>query len=127
MNYQPKIVSNESFGVINVSYRRRDELKKIKKIAQERVDILLTRADEIYSHDPELAQRYGDLARKIAMKARIRMPEKWRMRYCHHCKKYLYPGITSKVRIKAKKPSRVVHFCIICGEKARVKMLEKNN
>jgi ribonuclease P protein subunit RPR2 len=109
-----------------LSYRRRDEMRKIRKIAQERIDILLTRADEIYSHEPDLSQRYGELARKIAMKARIRMPEKWRMRYCHNCKKYLYPGITSRVRIKAKKPSRIVYFCNICGEKARIKMLGKN-
>ena len=102
-------------------------MKKIKSIAQERIDILLTRADSIYSNDPDLAQRYGNLARKIAMKARIRIPEKWRMRFCHHCKKYLYPGITTRVRIKSQKPSRVVYFCELCGEKARVKILDKNH
>ncbi|NHJ31395.1 MAG: ribonuclease P [Asgard group archaeon] len=94
----------------------RREKQTTKKIAQERIEILLTRADGIYSEEPELAQRYGDLARKIAMKARIRIPEKWRIRFCRKCKKFLYPGITTHVRIKSGISSRVVYYCDICKE-----------
>jgi ribonuclease P protein subunit RPR2 len=106
-------------------YHRRDNQKKIKMIAKERIEILLTRADKIYSKEPELALRYGDLARKIAMKARVRMPDQWRMRFCHNCKKYLYPGISAHVRIKSQKKSKIVYYCDYCGQRARIKLIEK--
>ncbi|MCK5047357.1 MAG: ribonuclease P [Candidatus Heimdallarchaeota archaeon] len=105
----------------------RREKQATKKIAQERVEILLTLADGIYSEDPELAQRYGDLARKIVMKARIRMPEKWRIRFCRKCKKFLYPGITTHVRIKSGASSRVVYYCDICNVGKKSKQFSKSS
>lgn len=111
--------------VIFLSYRRRDDQKKIKNIAYERVDILLSRADKIYSQEPNLALRYGELARKITMKARIRLPDKWRMRFCHNCKKFLYPGISAHVRIKSRKPTKIIYYCDFCGKRARIKIIEK--
>ena len=98
-----------------------------KKIALERIEILLTRADGIYSEEPRLAQRYGDLARRIAMKARIRMPEKWRIRFCSNCKKFLYPGITTHVRIKSRTSSRVIYYCNICEKGKKVKQFNKSS
>ncbi|MBK5113409.1 MAG: ribonuclease P [Candidatus Heimdallarchaeota archaeon] len=105
----------------------RREKHATKKIAQERIEILLTRADGIYSKEPELAQRYGDLARKIAMKARTRIPEKWRIRFCRKCKKFLYPGLTTHVRIKSGSSSRVVYYCDICKEGKRSKPFSKSS
>jgi ribonuclease P protein subunit RPR2 len=94
--------------------RKKRRKEETKAIAKERIAILLTRADRIYKHEPNLAQRYGELARKIAMKAQIRMPEKWRFRYCRNCKAFLYPGINCHIRLKATNPSRVVLYCEIC-------------
>ena len=90
-----------------------------KEIAEERIIILLTKADVIYSTDQELAIRYGNLARKIAMKAKVKIPQKWRFRFCRKCKKFLYPGINSHVRVKSGKPSRVALYCEICSQRAR--------
>ena len=97
--------------------------EKIAKIAYERIEILLNLADKIYKNEPKLAQRYGELARKIAMKARIRMPEQWRIRFCNKCKKFLYPGLTSHVRIKAGKPSKVIYYCDMCKNGFKTKIL----
>jgi len=108
---------------VNYMGRRRKEAAMLKEIASERINILLTRADTIYSSEPALAQRYGELARKIAMKARIRLPEQWRLRFCDRCKKFLYPGITTHVRIKSKNPSRVIYYCDICKEGKKIKMI----
>ncbi len=102
---------------------RKNETKKLEQIASERIILLLTRADAIYNQDPILAQRYGELARKIAMKARITIPEHWRLRFCNKCKKYLYPGLTAHVRIKSGKPSRVIYYCDLCNEGKKIKML----
>lgn len=106
--------------------RKRKEKASIKRIAKERITILLLRADTIYTEDPELAQRYGQLARKIAMKARIRIPEKCRLRFCLKCKNYLYPGISARVRIKSRGTSRLVYYCTICQESSRSKILSKD-
>ncbi|NHJ87124.1 MAG: ribonuclease P [Asgard group archaeon] len=101
--------------------RRKDDTIEI---ALERIEILLTRADEIYPEDHSLGQRYGDLARKIAMKARIRIPKKWRIRYCNNCKKFLYPGINTHIRIKSGKLSRVKYYCDICKVGFKTKLLK---
>ena len=105
--------------------RRRREKAAINKIALERIEILLSRADKIYKSDPVLAQRYGALARKIVMKARIQMPSKWRLRFCSKCKNFLYPGINARVRVKSGQHTRVVYYCEFCNTKARSKVIEK--
>lgn len=119
-----KVKKKDASSVERMNSRR--EKQATKKIAQERIEILLTLADGIYSEDPELGQRYGDLARKIVMKARIRMPEKWRIRFCRKCKKFLYPGITTHVRIKSSASSRVVYYCDICNVGKKSKQISKS-
>ena len=107
--------------------RRRKEAGKIKKIARERIEILLEKADNVYKKDPTLAQNYADNARKIAMKARVRLPRKWRFRFCSKCKKYLYPGINSRVRIKPGNPSRVILHCDNCEQRTKSIPLKTKN
>ncbi|MHA1639306.1 MAG: ribonuclease P protein component 4 [Candidatus Heimdallarchaeota archaeon] len=103
-----------------MSLKRRREQNKIKKIALERITILLTRADAIYKTDQELALRYGQLARKIAMKARVKIPPKWRVRFCRNCKSFLYPGITARVRLKKSSThSRLLYTCLLCNERGK--------
>ena len=99
--------------------RRRKETGKIKKIAYERIEVLLEKADKVYRTDSTLAQNYAEKARKVAMKARVRIPRKWRFRFCKKCKKYLYPGITAHVRIKSGNPSRVIIHCDLCQQRTK--------
>ncbi len=108
-----------------MSRRRRKEATETKRIAIERIEILLTKADVIYSDEPLLAIRYGERARKIAMKVKIQMPKKWRFRFCRKCKKFLYPGINAHVRIKAGTPSRVITYCELCHEGSRALVINK--
>ena len=103
--------------------RRRKDKEQTKKIALERIEILLTKADSIYSDDSSLAQEYGEQARKIAMKAKVRIPRKWRFRFCQKCKRFLYPGINAHIRVKAGVPSRVITFCDYCQTSTRALVL----
>lgn len=107
--------------------RRRKETGKIKKIALERIEILLENADKVYRTDSTLAQNYADKARKIAMKARVRIPRKWRFRFCPKCKRYLYPGISARVRIKPGNPSRVILHCNYCELRTKSIPLKTKN
>ncbi len=108
-----------------MSRRRRKDAAETKKIAVERIEILLTKADAIYSDDPSLAQQYGERARKIAMKAKIQIPRKWRSRFCRKCKKFLYPGINAHVRVKSGTPSRVITYCELCQNGSRILVINK--
>ncbi|MBT4539120.1 ribonuclease P [Candidatus Woesearchaeota archaeon] len=91
--------------------------KRQKEIALERISILFTQAKEVYSKNKGLANRYVTLARKLTMKARIRMPREHKRRYCKHCYKYLMPGDNSRIRTR---DGKVVISCFECKKFTRI-------
>lgn len=84
----------------------------VKKIARERIDILFSEA----AKRPEKAGRYVELARRIAMKARISLSH-FKTCYCTKCH-VLFNSESLKVRIKK---GFVVYECLKCGFKRRYK------
>ena len=46
----------------------------VRTIAGERIDILLSQAREMLDRDPKLSKRYVELARKISMRTKVRIP-----------------------------------------------------
>lgn len=90
---------------------------KIKKIALERVEILMRRAEEVFHSDRKLASRYVQLARKIAMRCTVRMPKRWKRRFCKRCGAFLVAGANCRVRTHE---GRVVITCLECGGAARI-------
>jgi ribonuclease P protein subunit RPR2 len=88
----------------------------VRKIARERIDLLFRRAEEVVRVDPALSDRYVDLARRIAMKQRIRLDRELRRRFCHHCYRFLAPGVNMRVRIHR---GKVVITCSHCKGRAR--------
>ncbi|WP_309492874.1 hypothetical protein [Candidatus Hecatella orcuttiae] len=91
-----------------------------KQIARERVNILLNLALETHRQHPNLAQRYVHLARKIAMKHKVRLPARWRTMVCRTCNRLLIPGLTSRVRIQERREPHLTITCLQCG---RIKRL----
>ena len=57
-------------------------MKTKKQIARERVSILFAKAGEIFKENFSLANRYVEIARKIAMKAQINIPSNLRKKFC---------------------------------------------
>ena len=49
--------------------------------------------------DPNLAEKQANLARRISTRYRIRMPYELRINFCKKCKKFIVPGINSRIRI----------------------------
>lgn len=82
-----------------------------KKIAKERIVILFKHADEVFSKDKALANRYVALARKISMKYKVRIPRELKRKFCKHCYKYLKPGVNCRVRTR---DGKVVYYCLEC-------------
>ncbi len=91
--------------------------KKIKKIALERIDRLMNLAkEEAEKGNWERVKRYVYLARRIAMKVRLKMPKKWKRRFCKKCLTFWIPGKNLRVRVKSKRYPHVVYTCLECGK-----------
>ena len=94
--------------------RRFGKKKEIRKrIARERIDILLALAeDQALAGDMELADRYAFLARKIGMRYKVKMPRGFKLKFCRTCSSYLVPGKNSRYRMTGGKLTRQ---CLKCG------------
>ncbi|MDI6847563.1 MAG: ribonuclease P [Candidatus Bathyarchaeia archaeon] len=91
-----------------------------KRIAMQRIRTLFRLAREIFHEDPMLAQRYVDIARKVAMAAKFRLPMEYRHQVCRHCKSFILPGVNCRVRIKQRREPHMVITCLNCGEQMRI-------
>jgi len=86
------------------------------KIAEERINILFKEAKSMFKKDPKLSNRYVHLARKIAMKYKIKLPSELKKRFCKHCYSYLVPSKNCRVRLTKHK---LVYYCLNCKKYMR--------
>jgi ribonuclease P protein subunit RPR2 len=102
----------------------------VKQIARHRIQILFEQATRTFKENPEKAQNYLLTAKKIAMAARVRLPEGYKRRVCKKCGNLLVPGKSCRVRIKSKREPHVALTCLKCGTTTRMplkpKLEEKN-
>ncbi len=87
----------------------------VADIARQRISRLFELALEIYKTDLDLADRYVELARKISMRARVRIPRRYRLLYCKGCGGILIPGVTARVRVRSLREKHIVIKCLRCG------------
>ena len=85
--------------------------KKQQKIAIRRINTLFKEARNMFKDEPELSNRYVQLARKISMKYKVKIPSILKRRFCKHCYKYLVPGKNLRVRTHK---SHIVYNCLNC-------------
>ena len=93
-----------------------------KEIARERIRKLFLEADKAFKKNKKLSNRYVEIARKIAMKLNLKMPKKYKRRYCKHCYKYLKNGVNARVRVHK---SRVVIYCMECKKYTRIPLVKR--
>lgn len=91
--------------------------KKEKNIARERIAILFKEAENIFKKNPELANRHVELARKLAMKIKLKMSSKFKRKFCKHCNAFLFPGINCRVRTCK---SILLYYCLNCRKYSRI-------
>ncbi len=94
-----------------------------KKIAKERIRILFEMMERMKYEDYDLARRYVELARRIAMKYRLKLPKRYKLLFCKKC---LYPYKEGKFRVRIRK-SRVIITCLNCGYERRIPIRPKRN
>jgi ribonuclease P protein subunit RPR2 len=96
-------------------FKQRQE--KRKKIAAERIKELFKQADEAFDESPELSNKYVNLARKMAMKYRVKIPTNLKRRFCKHCYSYFKQGKTCRVRLNK---GKMVYYCLKCKKYTRI-------
>jgi ribonuclease P protein subunit RPR2 len=94
---------------------RRDKRLE-KKIARERIEILLKRALDFRTRDIYLARRYVELAMRISSRYRVRIPPEYRHTFCRKC---YTPFSTKTVRIRLIRGKKVM-VCQNCGFVRRI-------
>ncbi|AIF85143.1 RNase P subunit RPR2 [Candidatus Nitrososphaera evergladensis SR1] len=93
-------------------------------MARERIEILV--AGALKEQDAALASRRAHLAKKIAMRHRVRMPYEIRQLYCKKCKAFIVPGRTARVRVGRSGTKAVRVTCALCGHTYR-KVISKSS
>jgi len=91
----------------------------VRKIAIERMQILIENAISNAKTNPELSQRQASLARRISTRHKIRMPYNLRMVFCKKCKSFITPGINSRIRIGRASVKSIRISCNLCGHTYR--------
>ena len=97
----------------------------VREIALERIRRLFTLAIEVIHEHPDLADRYVEIARRISMRTRVPIPREYRRLICRHCKRFILPGVNSRVRIQGRREPHVVITCLKCGGYMRIPLRRK--
>ena len=102
-------------------------MNETRQIAQQRIHRLFDLAKEKIRDEPKLAQRYAVIARKIAMRAKLRLPAEYRRMVCRDCKSFIYPGVNCRVRVQQRREPHMVITCQVCGETTRIPLRKKRS
>ena len=96
--------------------------KEIRKLAKQKVEDLFNHAQLVFKKDKNLATRYVNIARKIAMKVNLRLTSNIKRKFCKHCYSYLMPGVNCRVRTR---DTKVVYYCLDCKKFMRFPFLRE--
>ena len=91
----------------------------LKKIALERMQILISSAISNAKINPDLSQRQASLARRICTRYKIHMPYELRITFCKKCKLFIAPGINSRIRLGRTSVKSIRISCNLCGHTYR--------
>lgn len=71
--------------------------------------------------DAALGRHYLDVARRMVLRTRVRLPRELRLRYCRRCGQLFHAGKTSRVRVRSQGQTRyLVITCLACGFRRKV-------
>ena len=95
-------------------------MSDVKRIALERIERLMEFAKRHAEDHPELAREAGRLALRIARKARVRFPARYRRLICRKCGTPFYIPGSFTVRVRDRRSTHVVIRCNVCGYVKRI-------
>lgn len=89
-----------------------------EKIAEERIEILFEKAEKVFEENPNLADRYVEIARRIGERAQVSVRSDLKKKFCSNCGSFLKPGKNCSVEIKSSE-EMIYYSCEKCGETDR--------
>lgn len=95
----------------------------IRDLAVQRIERLFELADDEFGQNPKRSDRYVSLARRIGMRYRVRFPSTLKRRMCKHCRSYLVPGSSARVRLRGR---YITVTCLCCNKQMRYPYKAKN-
>ncbi|MCX9013722.1 MAG: ribonuclease P [Candidatus Methanoperedens sp.] len=95
---------------------RKKQKSWAKDMAHQRINRLFELAASEFDTHPERSNRYVNLARRLSMRYRVRMPDELKPMICKHCHSYLVQGKNARTRLQGK---RITTTCLICGKQMR--------
>jgi ribonuclease P protein subunit RPR2 len=104
--------------------RHTSKPEKEKKIATERIEHLFDMASTIFKEKPAMSDRYVELARKIAMKYKIKIKSSLKKKFCKHCHKFLMPNKTARIRLT---DGHMTYYCLSCKKFMRFPYKKKTS
>ena len=87
--------------------------EKVERIVNERIAQLFGEAEKNLKIHPERTRRYIKIARALAMRHRMRLPERFKRTFCKRCYTYWKPGYNVKVKIE--KDKKTISYSCECG------------
>ena len=87
----------------------------LQKLALTRMTVLIQNAISNAREDPQLAQRQAFLAKRLCMRHKVQMPYQLRINFCKKCKKFIAPGVDSRIRIGRTRIKSIRITCNFCG------------
>ncbi|MGP8329451.1 MAG: ribonuclease P protein component 4 [Methanosarcinaceae archaeon] len=96
--------------------RKRKQKSLIRDLAVQRIERLFELADNEFGQNPKRSDRYVYLARRIGMRYRVRFPSKLKRMICKHCRSYLVPGSSARVRLRKR---YITVTCLRCNKQMR--------
>jgi ribonuclease P protein subunit RPR2 len=96
--------------------RHQQKPREHTDISLERIAILFAEAEKTLAKESALSKRYISLARKIAMKYKVRLPTLLKRSFCKQCNTFLKPSTNCTIRLNQ---GHVVYHCLGCGNYQR--------
>jgi ribonuclease P protein subunit RPR2 len=88
-----------------------------KELAYQRIERLFELAEQEFKTHSERSNRYVQLARRLSMRYRVRMPPELKHLICKHCHAYLVQGVTARTRLQG---THITTTCTVCGKQMRL-------
>ncbi|MFQ5831531.1 MAG: ribonuclease P [Candidatus Thorarchaeota archaeon] len=99
--------------------KRRATRGETRRLAASRIEALWIQASQLAKISPESARRRVEIARRVAQRARMKIPRHVRRRVCRVCGNVLVPGENCRVRMRHNRARHLSVTCFDCGNTTR--------
>lgn len=91
--------------------------QKMQAIALERIYRLFELAGQEAEKNPQRSRRYVSLALEISKRARSRLPDELKTKFCKKCKSYLIENKNAEIK---KSGALTIVTCLQCGHERKI-------